>query len=248
MKVLVTSDTHGNYGLISDYILENGDIDLLIHAGDGVEDVENIHYETDISYYVVKGNNDFFSNESYDKIIDIENQRIFLSHGHKYGVEIVNKRVSVTPIALIAGATDEKDYIEFAKTLDAAAKEIGVDFIGGYSALVHGEMTPADEILINSIPAALAETEKVCSSVNVGTTKNGLNMDAVKLMGEKIVEAANLTKEADSIGCAKLVVFANAVEDNPFMAGAFHGVGMGGCSPSRWGFWSWSCKVCPRKG
>ncbi|WP_044566257.1 YfcE family phosphodiesterase [Anaerococcus provencensis] len=87
MKVLVTSDTHGNYGLISDYILENGDIDLLIHAGDGVEDVENIHYETDISYYVVKGNNDFFSNESYDKIIDIENQRIFLSHGHKYGVD-----------------------------------------------------------------------------------------------------------------------------------------------------------------
>ena len=147
--------------------------------------------------------------------------------GHKYGVEIVNKRVSVTPITLIAGATDEKDYIEFARTLDAAAKEIGVDFIGGYSALVHGEMTPADEILINSIPGALAETEKVCSSVNVGTTKNGLNMDAVKLMGEKIVETAELTKESDSIGCAKLVVFANAVEDNPFMAGALHGVGMG---------------------
>ena len=165
----------------------------------------------------------------YDKITKYGKHLVEYANevGQKYGVEIVNKRVSVTPIALIAGATDEKDYIEFAKTLDAAAKEIGVDFIGGYSALVHGEMTPADEILINSIPAALAETEKVCSSVNVGTTKNGLNMDAVKLMGEKIVEAANLTKDADSIGCAKLVVFANAVEDNPFMAGAFHGVGMG---------------------
>ncbi len=165
----------------------------------------------------------------YDKITKYGKHLVEYANevGQKYGVEIVNKRVSVTPIALIAGATDEKDYIEFARTLDAAAKEIGVDFIGGYSALVHGEMTPADEILINSIPAALAETEKVCSSVNVGTTKNGLNMDAVKLMGEKIVEAANLTKDADSIGCAKLVVFANAVEDNPFMAGAFHGVGMG---------------------
>lgn len=165
----------------------------------------------------------------YNKIIKYGKNLVEYANeiGKKYGVEIVNKRVSVTPIALIAGATEEKDYTKFAKALDKAAKEIGVDFIGGFSALVHGEMTPADEILINSIPRALAETEKVCSSVNVGTTKKGLNMDAVKLMGEKILETAKNTKDADSIGCAKLVVFANAVEDNPFMAGAFQGVGMG---------------------
>lgn len=147
--------------------------------------------------------------------------------GKKYGVEIVNKRVSVTPIALIAGASDDDNYVEYAKTLDKAAKEIGVDFIGGFSALVQGEMTEADEKLIRSIPEALSTTDYVCSSINVGNTKMGLNMDAAKLMGEIIVETAEKTKDSDSIGCAKLVIFANAVEDNPFMAGAFHGVGMG---------------------
>lgn len=147
--------------------------------------------------------------------------------GKKYGVEIVNKRVSVTPIALIAGASGNDDYVAYAKTLDKAAKEIGVDFIGGFSALVQGEMTEADEKLIRSIPEALSTTDYVCSSINVGNTKMGLNMDAAKLMGEIIVETAEKTKDSDSIGCAKLVIFANAVEDNPFMAGAFHGVGMG---------------------
>lgn len=147
--------------------------------------------------------------------------------GKKYGVEIVNKRVSVTPISLIAAASNDDNYVEFAKTLDKAAKEIGVDFIGGFSALVQGEMTESDEKLIKSIPLALSNTDFVCSSVNVGNTKMGLNMDAAKLMGDVIVETAQKTKDNDSIGCAKLVVFANAVEDNPFMAGAFHGVGMG---------------------
>lgn len=147
--------------------------------------------------------------------------------GRKYGVKIVNKRVSVTPIALIASASGEDSYIKYAKTLDRAAEEIGIDFIGGFSALVHGKMTPADEILIKTIPQALAETNKVCSSINVGTSKNGLNMDAVKLLGETLIKTAENTKDRDCIGCAKLVVFANAVEDNPFMAGAFHGVGMG---------------------
>lgn len=147
--------------------------------------------------------------------------------GKKYGVEIVNKRVSVTPIALIASASGDDDYVEYAKTLDKAAKEIGVDFIGGFSALVQGKMTESDEKLIRSIPEALATTDYVCSSINVGNTKMGLNMDAAKLMGEIVLETAEKTKDKDSIGCAKLVIFANAVEDNPFMAGAFHGVGMG---------------------
>lgn len=142
-----------------------------------------------------------------------------------YGVPIVNNRISVTPISLIAGASELEDYTPYAQVLDKVAHEIGVDFIGGFSALVHKGMTRADKRLINSIPHALSTTNYVCSSVNVGTTKAGINMNAVGLMGEKIVELAELTKENDSIGCAKLVVFANAVEDNPFMAGAFHGVG-----------------------
>ncbi|MDY6065189.1 MAG: PFL family protein [Finegoldia sp.] len=165
----------------------------------------------------------------YDKIVGYGKDLVKNADkiGRKYGVKIVNKRVSVTPISLIAGACKEDNYLKFAKTLDRAADEIGVDFIGGFSALVHGKMTPSDEILINSIPDALAQTNKVCSSINVGTSKNGLNMDAVKLLGQTIVKTAENTKDQDSIGCAKLVVFANAVEDNPFMAGAFHGVGMG---------------------
>lgn len=143
-----------------------------------------------------------------------------------FGVPIVNKRISVTPIALIGGCAckSPEDFVTIAQTLDRAAKEVGVNFIGGYSALVSKGMTPAEENLIRSIPAALAATERVCSSVNVGSTKTGLNMDAVCLMGQIIKDTAEATKENDSLGCAKLVVFCNAPDDNPFMAGAFHGV------------------------
>ena len=144
----------------------------------------------------------------------------------EYGIPIVNKRISVTPIALIGGAACKtpEDFVTLAKTLDKAAKEVGVNFIGGYSALVSKGMTKADELLIRSIPQALAETERVCSSVNLGSTKTGINMDAVKLMGEMVLATAEATKEDDSLGCAKLVVFCNAPDDNPFLAGAFHGV------------------------
>ena len=144
----------------------------------------------------------------------------------EFGIPIVNKRISVTPIAIIGGSAcqEPKDFVTIAKTLDKAAKEVDVNFIGGYSALVSKGMTKADENLIKSIPEALAVTERVCSSVNVGSTKTGLNMDAVKLMGEIVLKTAEYTKEADSLGCAKLVVFCNAPDDNPFMAGAFHGV------------------------
>ncbi|MDO5301160.1 MAG: PFL family protein [Tissierellia bacterium] len=177
----------------------------------------------------VDASSDVACRKIYDKIVRYGRDLVQAADqvGKTYGVTVVNKRVSVTPIALIAGACGDKDYVKFAQTMDRAAQEIGVDFIGGFSALVHGTMTPADEILIRSIPQALAQTEKVCASVNVGTTKDGLNMSAVKLLGETIKETAEHTAQADSIGCAKLVVFANAVEDNPFMAGAFHGVGMG---------------------
>ena len=144
----------------------------------------------------------------------------------EYGIPIVNKRISVTPIALIGGAACKTtaDFVEIAKTLDRAANEVGVNFLGGYSALVSKGMTPAEELLIRSIPEALACTDRVCSSVNIGSTKTGLNMDAVKLMGEIVKETAERTREQDSLGCAKLVVFCNAPDDNPFMAGAFHGV------------------------
>lgn len=144
----------------------------------------------------------------------------------EFGIPIVNKRISVTPIALIGGACCKKpdDFVQIAKTLDTAAKEVGVNFIGGYSALVSKGMTKADEYLIRSIPQALACTDRVCSSVNAGSTKTGLNMDAVKLLGGMIKKTAELTKGQDSIGCAKLVIFCNAPDDNPFMAGAFHGV------------------------
>ncbi|MBE6050645.1 MAG: PFL family protein [Clostridium sp.] len=144
---------------------------------------------------------------------------------NEFGIPIVNKRVSVTPISIIAGATDDEDYVEFAKTLDKAANELGIDFIGGFSALVHKGCTKGDKILIKSIPEALKVTSKVCASVNVGSSKCGINMNAVRDMGQIIKETAELTKEQKGFGCAKLVVFANAVEDNPFMAGAFHGVG-----------------------
>lgn len=145
---------------------------------------------------------------------------------HEYGIPIVNKRISITPIALIGSAAckSPKDYVRIAKTLDKAALEVGVNFIGGYSALVSKGMTKSEEMFIHSIPEALAVTERVCSSVNVGSSKTGINMDVVKLMGEIILETAEYTKEDDSLGCAKLVIFCNAPDDNPFMAGAFHGV------------------------
>ena len=143
-----------------------------------------------------------------------------------FGVPIVNKRISVTPISIVGGSACRRpeDFVTIAQTLDRAAKEVGVNFIGGYSALVSKGMTAAEENLIRSIPQALATTERVCSSVNVGSTKTGLNMDAVRLMGEIVLLTAEATKENDSLGCAKLVVFCNAPDDNPFMAGAFHGV------------------------
>ena len=149
----------------------------------------------------------------------------------RYGIPIVNKRVSVTPIALVGSSVCKTtgDFVKIAKALDRAADTIGVNFIGGYSALVNKGMTPSDELLIRSIPEALSSTGKVCSSINVGSTKTGIDMDAVKLLGEMIRDTAELTKEADSIGCAKLVVFCNAPDDNPFMAGAFHGVTEGDC-------------------
>ena len=144
----------------------------------------------------------------------------------EFGIPVVNKRISVTPIALIGGAAckSPEDFVTLAQTLDKAAKEVGVNFIGGYSATVCKGMTRADELLIRSIPEALAATERVCSSINLGSTKTGINMDAVRLMGDIVLETAHATKEQDSLGCAKLVVFCNAPDDNPFMAGAFHGV------------------------
>ena len=144
----------------------------------------------------------------------------------EFGIPIVNKRISITPIALIGGAACKcpEDFVTIAETLDKAAKEVGVNFIGGYSALVSKGMTKSDENLIRSIPQALARTERVCSSVNVGSTRTGINMDAVRLCGEMVKETAEATKERDSFGCAKLVIFCNAPDDNPFMAGAFHGV------------------------
>lgn len=144
----------------------------------------------------------------------------------EFGIPIVNKRISITPIALVGGTACKTpdDYVLVAKTLDKAAGELGVNFIGGYSAIVSKGMSRSDELLIRSIPKALACTERICSSVNVGSTKTSINMDAVKLMGEIIKETAEMTKERDSLGCAKLVVLCNAPDDNPFMAGAFHGV------------------------
>ncbi len=144
----------------------------------------------------------------------------------QFGIPIVNKRISVTPISLVGSSCCKtvEDYVKIAKTLDQAALKVGVNFLGGFSALVSKGMTSSDRLLIESIPQALACTERVCSSVNVGSTKTGLDMDAIKLLGEKVIETAELTKDADSLGCAKLVIFCNAPDDNPFMAGAFHGV------------------------
>lgn len=166
----------------------------------------------------------------YDKIYNKASRLVEVgSYLQKtYGISIINKRVSVTPIAMLVGASGG-DPIKYAKTLDKVGKDIGIDFIGGYSALVQKGFSAGDLELINSIPEALAQTDIVCSSVNVGSTKAGINMDAVKLMGQVVYDAAYLTKEKNCIGAGKLVVFCNAVEDNPFMAGAFHGVGEADC-------------------
>jgi len=163
----------------------------------------------------------------YDKITNYAKNLVKVGNEieTEFGIPIINKRISVTPIALIAAASDDKNYTAFAKTLDKAAEEVGVNFIGGFSALVQKGFAKGDEILIHSIPEALSETERVCSSVNLASSKAGINMDAVKLMGKIIKDTAYFTKDRDSIGCAKLVVFSNAVDDNPFMAGAYHGVG-----------------------
>ena len=166
----------------------------------------------------------------YDKIYRLTKDLVKTGEDieKKYGIPIVNKRISVTPISILVGVSGG-DPVKYAKTLDRVAKDVGVNFIGGYSALVHKGFSAGDRELIESIPRALAETDFVCSSVNVGSTKAGINMDAVKLMGEVVKETAELTKERQCIGAAKLVVFCNAPEDNPFMAGAFHGVGEPDC-------------------
>lgn len=171
---------------------------------------------------------DRLNQKIYDRITTVAKDLVKVGKEieRDYCIPIVNKRISVTPIAMVGSAACKtpEDYVTIAKTLDAAARTVGVNFIGGYSALVSKGMTTCDELLIRSIPEALARTEFVCSSVNVGSTKTGINMDAVRLMGEVIKETAERTKDNDSMGCAKLVVFCNAPDDNPFMAGAFHGV------------------------
>ena len=165
----------------------------------------------------------------YDKIMRYASNLVRVGQDieKEFGVPIINKRISVTPISMVAEPSGEKSYVEWAVVLDKAAKELNVDFVGGFSALVQKGITPGDRTLIESIPEALNATERVCSSVNVGTTKNGINMDAVKLMGEIIKRTAEVSRDKPVNGCAKLVVFTNAPEDNPFMAGAFHGPGEG---------------------
>jgi uncharacterized protein (UPF0210 family) len=168
---------------------------------------------------------------AYDKICRLAGKLVAVGDQieHEYGVPIINKRISVTPVALVAEASESEDYAVFAAALDRAASEVGVNFLGGYSALVQKGMTRGDRALLASIPEALSTTERVCASVNVGTTRAGINMDAVAWMGRIICETARLTASRDGIGCAKLVVFCNAVDDNPFMAGAFHGIGEPEC-------------------
>jgi uncharacterized protein (UPF0210 family) len=169
--------------------------------------------------------------KAYDKICRSAARLVAVGEEieREYGIPIVNKRVSVTPVALVAESSASDDYVLFAEQLERAAEEVGVNFLGGFSALVHKGATPGDDALIASIPEALRVTQRVCASVNVGTTRAGINMDAVAQMGETIAETARLTAERGGIGCAKLVVFCNAVEDNPFMAGAFHGIGEPDC-------------------
>lgn len=175
----------------------------------------------------ISGDMDKLCENIYNKITTCAKDLVSVGEqiSKKYGIPIVNKRISVTPIALVAGATKATSYVPIAKALDRAAEAAGVNFIGGFSALVQKGMSPADRVLIESIPEALSVTERVCSSINVGCTKSGINMDAVKLIGEVIKQTAEYTADRESIGCAKFVVFCNAPDDNPFMAGAFHGVG-----------------------
>ena len=172
-----------------------------------------------------------FNENIYDKITAHAKRLVSTTNEIQsfYGIPIINKRISVTPIAIVAESCKDPDLVSVAKTMDEAAKDTGVDFIGGFSALVHKGTTPGDLKLINSIPESLASTETVCSSVNVATTRAGINMDAIGLMGNIIKKTAELTADRDGIGCAKLVIFANAPEDNPFMAGAFHGIGEPEC-------------------
>lgn len=167
----------------------------------------------------------------YDKITKYAENLVKVGQQieNEYGIPIIHKRISVTPISIVAGASNDTDYVKYAKVLDDAAKQVGVNFIGGFSALVHKGYTNSDKILINSIPEALTITERVCSSINIGNTRVGINMDAVRQMGNIIKETSLKTADKDAIGCAKLVVFANAAEDNPFMAGAFHGIGEPEC-------------------
>ncbi|SCX00964.1 hypothetical protein SAMN02910339_00261 [Lachnospiraceae bacterium YSD2013] len=176
---------------------------------------------------------DALCDKVYKKITDKARNLVKVGEeiSHEFGIPIVNKRISVTPISLIGASACKSidDYVKVAKTLDKAATDVGVNLLGGFSALVSKGMTPSEELLIRSIPKALRETGRVCSSVNVGSTKTGINMDAVRLMGEIIKETAELTKDNDSAGCMKLVVFCNAPDDNPFMAGAFHGVTEADC-------------------
>ena len=166
----------------------------------------------------------------YDKICRKAEKLVYTGEDieKQYGIPIINKRISVTPIAMILAASGG-DPVKYAKTLDRAAKQVGVNFLGGYSALVHKGFASGDEALINSIPEALSETERICSSVNIGSTKTGINMDAVRLMGKIVRQSAVLTKDKGLVGPSKLVVFCNAPEDNPFMAGAFHGAGEPDC-------------------
>ncbi len=176
----------------------------------------------------IDSNLDRLNQKIYDKITTTARNLVQTGKDieAEYGIPIVNKRISVTPIALVGGSACKtpEDFVTIAETLDRAAHAVGINFLGGYSALVSKGMTHADELLIRSIPQAMAKTELVCSSVNVGSTKTGINMDAVKLMGEIVKSTAEITKENDCMGCAKLVIFCNAPDDNPFMAGAFHGV------------------------
>ena len=173
-----------------------------------------------------------FCDKIYDKIT--KNAERLVQTGDEiaveYGIPVVNKRISVTPVALAASACRAESYVPIAEALDRAAKEVGVNFIGGFSALVQKGITASDQKLIASVPEALALTERVCSSINLGSSRSGINMDAVKQMGQTVKETAYRTRDKDSLGCAKFVVFCNAVEDNPFMAGAFHGTGESDCA------------------
>jgi len=213
---------------------------MLIHPEEILETIHMIKAENFDIRTVTMGINlrdcchsdiDVLNENIYNKITGYAKELVSTTEDvqNLYGIPITNKRIAVTPIAIVAESCDTEDYVSIAKTLDRAAEDVGIDFIGGFSALVHKGITPGDLKLINSIPQALASTKKVCSSINVATTKAGINMDAVAMMGHIVKKTAEATKDDDGIGCAKLVIFANAPEDNPFMAGAFHGIGEPDC-------------------